>query len=134
MLVEMKIASIPDINERFGRAVGNMCLAEYVSRINSEFVTDDLVYRIGGLNFVAIITQYNSMEKLKSSLKNDERILHASLSYGKEKVAIDVNMGISMSNEAGSPKDVLKNAHEALKYCSNPNFSSSYLFFKDMRS
>jgi len=134
MLVEMRIASIPDINEKFGRAVGNMCLAEYVSRINEEFVNDNMVYRIGGLDFVAIITQYNAMEKLKSNLKNDERILHANLTYGKEKVSIDVNMGISMSNEAGNPKDVLKNAHEALKYCSNPKFSSSYLFYKDMRS
>ena len=74
------------------------------------------------------------MEKLKSNLKNDEKILHGSMTYGKDKVTIDVNMGISMSNEAGSYKDVLKNAHEALKYCSNPKFTSSYLFYKDMRS
>lgn len=134
MLVEMRISSIPDVNEKFGRAVGNMCLAEYVSKINEAFVTDDLIYRVGGLNFVAIITQYNSMEKLKSNLRNDEKILHGSMTYGKDKVAIEVNMGISMSNEAGSFKDVLKNAHEALQYCSNPKFTSSYLFHKDMRS
>ncbi len=134
MLVEMRVNSIPDINEKFGRAVGNMCLAEYVNRINEEFVTDDLIYRVGGLNFVAVITQYNNMEKLKSNLRNDERILHASLTYGKEKVAIDVNMGISMSSEAGSPKDIIKNAHEALKYSLNPKFQSSFLFYKDMRS
>ncbi len=133
MLVEMRISSIPNINERFGRAVGNMCLAEYVNKINEEFVTDDLMYRIGGLNFVAVITQYNSMEKLKSNLKNDEKILHASLNYGGEKVAIDVNMGICMSNEVATPKDVVKCAHEALKYCSNPKFTSSYVFHKDMR-
>ena len=134
MLVEMKITSIPTINEKFGRAVGNMCLSEYVGRINEEFVTDDLIYRVGGLNFVALITQYNSMEKLKSNLRNDEKILHANLTYGREKVSIDVNMGICMSDEAGSPKDVMRFAHEALLYCSNPKFTSSFLFHKDMRS
>lgn len=133
MLVEMKITSIPEINERFGRAVGNTCLAEYVSRINNEFVTDNLIYRVGGLNFVAVITQYNSMEKLKSLLRNDEKILHAGLTYGKDKVKIDVNMGIAMSSEAGTPKDVVKIAHEALNYSLNPKFTSSFLFYKDMR-
>ena len=73
------------------------------------------------------------MEKLKSNLRNDEKILHAGLTYGKEKVRIDVNMGITMSNEAGSPKDILKNAHDALNYSLNPKFTSSFLFYKDMR-
>lgn len=133
MLVEMRLTTIPEINEKYGRAVGNTCLSEYVNRINDEFVTDNLIYRVGGLNFVAVITQYNSMEKLKSNLRNDEKILHAGLNYGKDKVRIDVNMGIIMSNEAGSPKDLLKLAHEALNYSLNPKFSSSYLFYKDMR-
>ena len=133
MLVEMRITTIPEINEKFGRAVGNTCISEYVSRINDEFITDNLIYRVGGLNFVGIITQYNDMEKLKSNLRNDEKILHAGLTYGKEKVRIDVNMGITMSNEAGSPKDVLKNAHDALNYSLNPKFTSSFLFYKDMR-
>lgn len=134
MLVEMKITTIPNINERFGRAVGNMCMAEYVNKIGEEFVTDNLIYRVGGLNFVAIITQYNNMEKLKSNLRNDEKILHANVTYGKDKVDISVNMGICMSNETGSPKDVLKFAHEALNYSLNDKFTSSYLFHKDMRS
>ena len=134
MLVEMRVSSIPVINEKFGRAVGNMCLAEYVSKMNEEFVTDDLIYRVGGLNFVMIITQYNLMEKLKSNLKNDEKILHANLSYGRDKVSIDVNMGICMSTEAGNPKDIYRFAHESLEYASNPKFTSSYLFHKDMRS
>ena len=42
-------------------------------------------------------------------------------------------MGISRSDDLPSHKDTLKNAKEALKFASNPKFSSNFAFYKDIR-
>ncbi len=133
MVAHFRVASIPEINEKYGRPVGNMMLSQYVAYIKKNYVTNSYIYRISGLEFVAFITSYNRMEALKNSLINEEKILHVSATYANEKVATEVYMGIAYSSDPGNRKDTLKNANYALKYASNPNFKSSYAFYKDVK-
>lgn len=133
MTVHFKVASIPEINEKYGRPVGNMMLSQYVAYIKKNYVNNNYIYRVSGLEFVAFITSYNRMEALKNSLINEEKILHVSATYASEKVATEVYMGISYSSDPGNRKDTLKNARYALKYASNPQFKSSYAFYKDVK-
>ena len=76
-VVHFKVASIPDINEQFGRSMGNMMLGQYVNFFKQSFVTENQLYRISGLEFVAFITDYRKMDILKSNLNNNEKILHS---------------------------------------------------------
>ena len=131
-LVKLKVTSIPEINDKYGRAIGNACLGQYISSFKQSFVDGGLIYRVGGLDFVAILINYQSMEALKNSLKNGEKVLHTSLNYGDTRIKIDVNMGICMSNEAPTPQDVLKFANDALIYSSNPQYQGSYIYYKDI--
>lgn len=132
-LVHFKVTSIPEINEKYGRAIGNMCLSTYVDVFKNEFVDSNLIYRIAGLEFVAIITAYNRMETLKGRLRNDEKILHMNIGYINEKIRVDVNMGLVISNEAPNPSEVLRCAKNALMYSLNPKYTSSYVYYKDMK-
>ncbi len=133
MVAHFKVASIPEINEKYGRPVGNMMLSQYVAYIKSNYVTNNYIYRVSGLEFVAIITSYNRMEALKNSLRNEEKILHVSATYASEKVATEVYMGIAYSSDPGNRRETLNNAKYALKYASNPQFKSSYAFYKDVK-
>ena len=132
-LVHFKITSIPEINEKYGRPIGNMCMSQYVELFRNQFVDENLIYRVNGLEFVAVITAYNRMESLKSCLRNEEKILHPSMNYINDKIRIDINMGIVVSNEAPNPSECLKCAKSALNYSLNPKYTSSYVFYKDMR-
>jgi len=131
-LVKFRVTSIPKINEEYGRGIGNNCLAYYVSNFKQSFVDEGLIYRVSGLEFVAILINYQSMEALKNSLKNGEKILHLPVNYGDTRIVIDVNLGACMSNEAPNPQDVLKYANDALNYASNPNYQGSFIYFKDI--
>ncbi len=133
MVAHFRVASIPEINEKYGRPVGNMMLSQYVAYIKKNYVTNSYIYRVSGLEFVAFITSYNRMEALKNSLINEEKILHVSATYASEKVATEVYMGISYSSDPGNRKDTLEHAKYALKYASNPQFKSSYAFYKDVK-
>lgn len=130
-IVHMRIESIPDINEKFGRSIGSMALSEYVKLIKHRYVDSDMIYRISGLEFIAFITDYRKMDMLKNGLVNGEKILHVSAEYGSIDVNIDVSMGISYSSDANSPSMAIANSKEALRFCSNPKFSSNYVYFKD---
>ncbi|MGM9970776.1 MAG: diguanylate cyclase domain-containing protein [Anaeroplasma sp.] len=132
-VVYFKVTNIPEINEKYGRAIGNMMLSQYIALFKEKFIVDNFIFRVSGLEFVAFITNYNKMETLKTYLKNDEKILHLTANYIGEKITVDVNMGLSFSNDTINPKDTITNAKDALRICSNPQFSSSYAFYRDVK-
>ena len=133
LMVYFKVASIPDVNEKFGRAIGNMMLSEYISFFKKTYVTNGNIYRTSGLEFAAIITNYNRMEALKSALRNNEKILHISATYANERIQTEVFMGLSYSSDTGNKKETLAQAKDAMRIASNPQFQSSYAFYKDVR-
>ena len=133
MVVHFRVATVPSINEKFGRPVGNMMLSEYVTFFKKNYVTNNLLYRVSGLEFVAFITNFNRMEALKNALKNDEKILHISATYANERIQTEVFMGLSYSNDTAVRKDAVKNAKDALRICSNEQFKSSYAFYRDVK-
>ena len=132
-VVHFKVASIPDINEQFGRSMGNMMLGQYVNFFKQNFVTENQIYRVSGLEFVAFITDYRRMDVLKSNLNNNEKILHVSANYSNQKIETEVFMGIAYSNDTPNPKDTLKNAKQAMRYSCNPQYSANYAYYRDVK-
>lgn len=133
MIAYFKLNSIPEINEKYGRGIGSQIISEYVGMIIENFVTEHYIYRLSGLEFVAIITNYNRMEALKSNLRNDEKILHLQMEITSEKATLDVFMGIAYSNDTSNPNETLDNAKKALKIAENPTYNSSFAFFRDIK-
>ncbi len=132
-VVYFKCESIPDINQAYGRAIGNEMLSQYVKVIHENFVSDDMIYRVSGLEFVAFITNYNRMEALKAGLNNEERLLHVSATFGDRKIVSEVKMGISFTNDTMNPADVIQNAYQALKIASNEQYAASFAYYKDIK-
>ena len=128
-----RIESIPEINEKFGRNYGNLMLSEYVDFIRKNYIVDNYIYRISGLEFVCFITNYNKMMSLKNQLNNNEKILHVGAEVSNTKVVVEVTMGIATSNDTPNPKDALENAKKALKIASNPQYASNYAYYKDLK-
>ena len=132
-VVYFKCESIPEINEAYGRAIGNEMLSQYVKVIHENFVSDDMIYRVTGLEFVAFITNYNRMEALKAGLNNEEKLLHVSATFGDKKITSEIKMGISFTNDTMNPSDVITNAYQALKIASNEQYAASFAYYKDIK-
>ena len=131
--VVFKVSSVPTINEKYGRAIGNLQLAQYVNFFKNNFVTDNQIYRIGGLEFVAFITDYRKMDILKNNLYNGEKILHSKSTYAQEELDCEVFMGIASVDDELNHKNCLENAYKAIKYASNPQFKSNFAYYKDVK-
>ena len=132
-VVHFKVASIPEINEKYGRAIGNMMLGHYISLFKEKFLVDNMIYRLSGLEFVGIVTNYNKMQTLRNYLNSDEKILHLSADYAGKSINLDVYMGLSLSNDTSSSRDALDNAKYALRIASNPQYKSNFAYYRDIR-
>lgn len=132
-MVYFRVDSISEINDKFGRNIGNMALSEYVKMIHNNFVNDNQIYRISGLEFVALITDLRKMDVLKRYLEDHEKILHLDSQYGSLNIHIDVYMGISLSTDFQKSVDVFKAAKEAYKFSMKQQIQTSYVYYKDIR-
>lgn len=70
---------------------------------------------------------------LKNNLVKGEKMLHVHAEFVNQEVETEVFMGIARSDDLPSHKDTLKNAKEALRFCSNPQFNSNFAYYKDIR-
>ncbi len=130
-IVYFKVASIPDLNEKYGRNIGNMALSEYIKLVKFRYVDQEMIYRLTGLDFIALITDYRKMDLLKNSLMNQEKILHVSAEYGAIKVDIQTYMGIVYSTEVKTAQEAVDHGKTALLLAMNPKYNANYAYYKD---
>lgn len=133
LVAHMKINSVPEINAKYGRSIGNLTISQYIEFFKDKFVNDNQIYRVSGLEFIAFITDYRKMDMLKNNLINGEKILHLEAEYLDEKITTNVFLGLSFSNDSPNPQDTLKNCQEALRFSTNPQFNSNFAYFKDIK-
>ncbi len=132
-VIQFKMSSIQDLNDKYGRDIGNVAISEYVKLIKNRFIDANMIYRVSGLEFVGIITDYRKMEILKKDLTNNEKILNVNADYGSINIKLSANMGIIYSTDAVNAKDAFKKCSEALKISTNPRYNNNYAYYKDIR-
>ena len=134
-LVCVNLTSLPDINNRCGRAVGNMIMNEYIKKLKNNFMSDTSeLYRASGLVFYFIITDTRKMELFKRGLTSDPQSMNLTLSYGSLRAELKVNIGIAEANIDGLNKEELvASCTTAINATLNPNYRLNYAYYKDLK-
>ena len=134
-LVCVNLTTLPDINNRCGRAVGNMIMNEYIKKLKNNFMSETAdLYRASGLVFYFIITDTRKMEFFKRGLVSDPTAMNLTLNYGALHAELKVNIGIAEANLDGMNKEeLIANCNTAINATLNPNYRLNYAFFKDLK-
>ena len=132
-VIHFRMNSIPELNEQYGRDIGNVAISEYVKLIKNHFIDGNMIYRVSGLEFIGIVTDYRKMEVLKKNLANNEKILNVNADYGSINIKLSACMGIIYSTDAINAKDAFKKTSEALRIAQNPRYNNNYAYYKDIR-
>ena len=113
----LELTNIPTINDNYGWDVGNMIMAEYITKMRNSFVTENgEIFRISGLKFVVIVTNPNKMDTLNKGIRQNEKLLNLDVKYGSINTELIVHAGISISKEDFVVEEKLyQAAEEALK-------------------
>lgn len=94
-MVLMHLTNIPDINQRFGRDVGNLMIAEYIKKMRNNFAREyNSIFRITGIEFALIIKEESKYEVLKRALVSGGDLINLRLNIGGIQQIVYPNVGI----------------------------------------
>lgn len=102
------------INDQYGHLVGDEVLKEMASRLNSRTRKDDFVARLGGDEFAIILNSVSKVDQLIAFAENIIKCCEAPLQYQDTMIQFSFSLGISLSNHATSPEDLISQADQAM--------------------
>ena len=134
-LLAIRIVNLPDINEKYGRSVGNMVLGEYIKKMLYSLKTESSnIYRVTGIDFILTITDPRKMQVLDKAFKVEAYPLNLKFNYGSEQIMIEARAGISESySDANDTTTLISCAKRALKVASTDGFTKPCCYYKDVR-
>ena len=134
-LLAIRIANLPEINEKYGRSVGNMVLGEYIKKMIYNIKTESSnIYRITGMDFILTVTDPRKMQVLEKAFKVEACPLNMKFNYGSINFEVEAKAGISESNsDASDAETLISCAKRALKVASTDGFSKPCCYYKDVR-
>ncbi|NLF49172.1 MAG: diguanylate cyclase, partial [Acholeplasmataceae bacterium] len=93
--IMIQLTNIPDINNRFGRDVGNLMIAEYIKKMRYHFAKDvNSIFRITGIQFALIIKEQRKYEVLYRALQSGGDLVNLMLNIGGIQQVVYPNLGI----------------------------------------
>lgn len=94
-LIMIHLTNIPDINDRFGREVGNLMISEYIKKMRYHFAKDvNSIFRITGIQFALIIKEQRKYDVLYRALQSGGELVNLALNIGGIQQIIYPNLGI----------------------------------------
>jgi diguanylate cyclase (GGDEF)-like protein len=118
------------INDSLGHHIGDDLLRQVGNRLKTTIRHTDLLTRIGGDEFVIILTEIKTIQNVKNIANNILNILNENFLLEKDHQAIiSASIGIAMYPEDGDSVDsLLKNADTAM-YQAKDKGKNQYQFF-----
>lgn len=130
----LRLKNLPYINEIHGRDVGNMAIAEYITKLKNSFASEhDHIYRLSGSTFGLIIDDQRKMSLIQKGVQGTEEYLNMTLEYGSSRLELDVYAGVSIINKDGyNENEMLETALHALKVAENPKYKGHVCYYGDL--
>lgn len=97
-----------DVNDNFGHAAGDDCLAQIAARLSSSLRPSDFLARFGGDEFVVLVEDVETPQHIYELARRLEHAVREPLAVAGRHVTVGVSIGIAFSNqEYSDPKDLV---------------------------
>ena len=109
-----------EINDSYGHEFGDLVLKVTADRIQAEIRETDTVARIGGDEFVIILSRVPDLEIVERIATNLNRQISQSIHIVQFEVSISASIGISLYPDHGSTaEDLIRSADKAMYLVKN---------------
>lgn len=105
--VLMDLENLKKINEQFGHAAGDFVIKKVAERIQQSLGDDDLVARIGGNEFLTVLTQVNTDEQVSEMVEKLTQCIQTPVDYGEVAISVQVDIGVAFYPDGASEPDQL---------------------------
>lgn len=133
-LALFELSNIPEVNETYGRNLGNMLMNEYVKKLQSTFLSESSeMFRLTGLVFAVTIVDPRKMDILRKGVLSNKEFLNLKMGYGSIQTELEVLLGVSTSyKDSNDPDKLLEYAHQALGLARHKDFQSNVCYYHDI--
>ena len=130
-LLMIHLSNVPNVNEKYGRDVGDLMMGEYLKKMRYNFIKDNhSLYRVGGINFGLIIKDERKVELIDRALTHGGDLFNLTMIFGGITQTLYPNLGISESNREGKNADqIIEEASDALKVTLKESYDANYNYY-----
>jgi len=131
MLLMIHLSNVPNINEKYGRDVGDLMMGEYMKKLRYNFIKDNhSLYRVGGINFALIIKDERKVELIDRALQHGGDLFNLTMIFGGITQTLYPNLGISeFSSEGKNADQIIEEASDALKITLKESYDANYNYY-----
>ncbi|WP_164931892.1 diguanylate cyclase [Janthinobacterium sp. 17J80-10] len=127
-LLYMDLDGFKQVNDHYGHACGDDLLKEIAERLRSVARQEDTVARIGGDEFIMVLSEISRVEDIVRPATKILSLLEVPLDIGGKSVKVTGSIGISFyPTDAEDAQTLLLRADEAL-YCAKHAGKNRYQF------
>jgi len=127
-VIFMDLDDFKPINDRFGHAAGDAALMAMSERVRNLVRASDIVARMGGDEFIAVITNVKSRKDIERVARKVLVECTKPMSFSGKTCSIGLSMGISMFPEDGDSVEMLINKADSAMYRVKHTAKNSFAF------
>lgn len=129
-LVFMDVDNFKQVNDSLGHACGDVLLKTMAERLQSCVRESDLVARIGGDEFVLVLTMIDEAEEVLVTAQKVCSVLGQAIQIDEREIVCTVSMGISLYPDDGDEINALMRHADTALYAAKADGRHSIRFFK----
>ncbi len=127
-VVMFDIDHFKHVNDTYGHQCGDYILKQVSNAALQTFRKTDTVFRIGGEEFVVILTETSIKQSIIPLERFRKTVQTLDLNYQNQQINITVSIGAcQLTSEIASKEDLLKNTDEALYQAKNSGRNNTVL-------
>lgn len=118
-----------EINDKYGHSFGDKVLQEVANKIDSEIRKGDMVSRIGGDEFIGMISNLNSKREILEIAERMSSIFEENLLVNSIEINVKSSLGISVYPDHGETIEELLSKADTAMYESKQN-KKKYIIYE----
>lgn len=121
-----------DINDNYGHDIGDSLLKEIASRLKAAFRASDILVRLGGDEFMLVLTEITNSTQAENVAKKILTIIGKPMKIDNHKLSITGSIGMSIFPEDGQDLSTLmKHADKALYFVKSEGRNNFKMFMHE---
>jgi len=131
-LVAFELSNIPAINNKYGREIGDLMMAEFISKMSYHFLKDvHAVFRLTGIRFAMAITDHRKVEMLRRALEQGGDLVNYKMTFGGVTEHVYPSFGMHVVDVFDEPVDAISDrVNKALNIALDDNTPENFFIIR----
>ncbi len=115
-LIYVDLDRFKQVNDQYGHSIGDLFLQQVAQRMKAQLRGDDMLARIGGDEFIALIPTIRSRREAEDVVQRIEHCFDAEFVIGSYRMRGAASIGLAVAPDDGTDKDELQRAADMAMY------------------